>query len=135
MVSKEKQESLQRRLEELQIKEEDLEEKFTLSSGKGGQNINKNATCVFLKHLPTKIFVKCQKERTLALNRYYARKLLCEKIEEIYYKKESARQKEIHKIRNQKKRRSRKTQKKLIEQKRETSQKKQLRKVSDNFIN
>lgn len=128
MISKEKQEILQKRMEKLQIKEDDLEEKFVLSSGKGGQNVNKNSTCVFLKHIPSQLFVKCQKERSLALNRYYARKLLCEKMEEQLEAGESAKQREIEKIRNQKKRRSRKTQKKLIEQKRQTSEKKQLRK-------
>lgn len=128
MISKEKQEMLQRRLEKLEIKEGDLEEKFVLSSGKGGQNVNKNSTCVFLKHLPSQIFVKCQKERSLALNRYFARKLLCDKIEEKLLQSESQKQKEIEKIKRQKNRRSRKTKKKLIEQKRETSKKKELRK-------
>ncbi|MDD4183782.1 MAG: peptide chain release factor-like protein, partial [Candidatus Omnitrophica bacterium] len=58
------------------IREEDIVEKFIRASGPGGQFVNKTSSCVYLKHIPTGIEVKCQKERSQALNRYAARKIL-----------------------------------------------------------
>jgi len=81
VVRKEKQEALKKRMEELGIKKADIEEKFVRSGGHGGQNVNKTATCVQLKHLPTQITVKCQKSRSQSLNRFLAMRLLVEKLE------------------------------------------------------
>ncbi len=67
-------------MQELHIFEEDLREEFIQSSGKGGQNVNKVATCVYLKHIPSGISIKCQKERSQGLNRYQARCLLVQKL-------------------------------------------------------
>jgi protein subunit release factor B len=77
-LSKEKKEALCKKMATLGIQEEDLVEKFILGSGKGGQNINKTASCVYLRHVPTGLEVKCQQERSRELNRYLARKMLCE---------------------------------------------------------
>ena len=82
-VSKDKQEALRKRMENLGIFEKDIVEKFIRSSGKGGQKVNKTSTCVYLKHLPTQIEVKCQEERNQALNRFLARRILTDKIEEM----------------------------------------------------
>ncbi len=68
-------------MESLGIREEDLEEKFVRSSGKGGQHVNKTSTCVWLKHLPTGIEVKCMEERSQSLNRFLARRALAERVE------------------------------------------------------
>ena len=65
----------------LGIREEDLEEKFVRSSGKGGQHVNKTSTCVWLKHLPTGVEVKCMAERSQSMNRFLARRELLERIE------------------------------------------------------
>lgn len=111
----------------LGIKESDLEEKFIRSGGAGGQNVNKVATCVYLKHRPSGVSVKFQKERSQALNRYYARQLLTEKIEAQILGKLSAKQKEIEKIRRQKRKRSRRAKQKILEAKRIQSEKKKLR--------
>lgn len=81
-VSFEKQTQLAARMEKLHIKESDLEETFTRSSGKGGQNVNKVSTAVHLKHKSSGIEVKCSIHRTQGLNRYKARSILCDKIEE-----------------------------------------------------
>ena len=117
VLSKEKWDALEKRLEHCSIREEDLIEKFILGSGKGGQKVNKTSSCVYLKHLPTGIEVKCQKERSRELNRYYARQELCSKIEESVLQQKSKKQQEIEKIRRQKRRRTRKQKEKMLEQK------------------
>ena len=116
----------------LGITEDNLIEKFILGSGKGGQKINKTFSCVYLKHIPTGIEVKCQQERSRALNRFIARRLLCDKIEAVIYQKESKIQAEQAKIRKQKKRRSRKTKEKILQDKKILSRKKETRKNPTN---
>ncbi|MCI4626002.1 MAG: peptide chain release factor-like protein [Candidatus Magnetoovum sp. WYHC-5] len=104
-VTPEKNRQLIQRFEELNIKEEDIEEKFIRGSGHGGQKINKTSSTVYLKHIPTGIEVKCSKERSQSVNRFLARRLLAEKIECLLYKKESSKEKAISKIRKQKQKR------------------------------
>lgn len=87
--------------------ENDLEEKFVRSGGKGGQKVNKTSTCVHLKHIPSGLAVKIQRSRSQGLNRYYARKQLCELIENKLLGKESPQAKKTAKIRKQKDRRRR----------------------------
>jgi len=119
---------LEKKMESLGILEEDLIEKFILGSGKGGQKVNKTSSCVYLKHTPSGIEIKCQNERSRELNRYRARQMLCDKIEEILYQEKSKKQKQIDKIRRQKKKRSKRAQEKVLKEKRERSVTKQLRK-------
>lgn len=126
-IRREKWEKLFKKMEHLGIREEDLVEKFILASGKGGQKVNKTASCVYLKHLPTEIQVKCQRERSRELNRFLARRNLCERIEEKILKEKSEKQKEIEKIRRQKKRRSRRAKEKMLQDKRLRGEKKALR--------
>lgn len=80
-VSEEKNRWLKQKMESLGVREEDLEEQFIRSSGKGGQHVNKTSTCVYLKHKPTGVEVKCMRERSQSLNRFLARRELLEKIE------------------------------------------------------
>ena len=79
-VSEEKNRWLRERMEALGIREEDLEESFIRSSGKGGQHVNKSSTCVRIRHIPSGIEVKCMEERSQSLNRFLARRELLEKI-------------------------------------------------------
>ena len=79
-VSEEKNRWLRTRMEELGIREEDLEESFIRSSGKGGQHVNKSSTCVRIRHMPTGIEVKCMEERSQSLNRFLARREIVEKV-------------------------------------------------------
>ena len=79
-VSEEKNRWLRERMAALGIREEELEERFVRSSGKGGQHVNKTSTCVWLRHVPTGIEVKCMTERSQSLNRFLARRELLEKI-------------------------------------------------------
>ena len=128
MVSKEKRDELEKRMLLLEIYEEDLIEKFILGSGSGGQKINKTSSCVYLKHIPSGIEIKCQKERSRELNRFYARRELCKKIEEKDQQIVSEQEKAREKIRRQKKRRSRRAQEKVLEDKKTRSKTKNLRK-------
>ena len=112
-VSKEKQTALAGEMNRLGIREEDIEETFIRSSGPGGQNTNKVATCVRLRHRPSGITVKVMRERSQALNRFLARRNLAEKIATLLYGKNSAERKKAQRIVKQKKRRKRKTAKKL----------------------
>ena len=101
-VSPFKERELVKKMDELGISEDDIVETFVKSSGKGGQNINKNNTCVNLKHISTGITIKFQRKRSQSLNRYFARKELISRIEELKLGKRSNKQKEINKIRKQK---------------------------------
>lgn len=126
-VSKEKEEALRKRMDSLGIFEKDIVEKFIRSSGRGGQKVNKTSTCVYLKHLPTDIEVKCQKERSQALNRFFARRILADKVERTIKRMESEEQQRIEKIRRQKRKRSRRAKLKMLEEKKKQSQKKKER--------
>ena len=111
-VSKEKQTALEREMKRLGIREEDIKETFMRSSGPGGQNVNKLATCVRLQHRPSGITVKVTRERSQALNRFLARRRLAEEIAAQIHGENSAGKKALRIIK-QKKRRKRKTAKKL----------------------
>ena len=127
-VSEEKEAALLARLESLGIRNEDLVETFVRSGGRGGQNVNKVATCVQLKHLPSGLEVKCQRERSQALNRYYARKILADKLEAQILGEASALRQKIEKIRRLKRKRSKRAKEKMLEAKHRQSERKRDRK-------
>jgi protein subunit release factor B len=108
----------------LGIRETDIVEKFIKGAGKGGQKINKTSSCVYLHHKPTRIEIKCQRERSQALNRFLARRELCDRLEERVRGEQSRRRQEIEKIRRRKRRRSRRQKEKMLEAKHLTSLKK-----------
>jgi peptide chain release factor len=126
-VSAAKEKALAEKMESLNIREEEIEENFIRSSGKGGQHVNKTSTCVYLKHLPTGIEVKCQQGRSQALNRYQARVLLASKIEQLTKGRESEEIQRIEKIRRQKRKRSKRAKDKMLADKKIVSEKKKLR--------
>ena len=126
-LGQDKKGELQMRMQQLGIREEDLIEKFILGSGSGGQKINKTSSCVYLKHLPTGFEVKCQKERSRELNRYYARKELCDQVEEKILKIKTEKQQIIEKKRRQKRKRSKRAQEKMLANKKVHSEKKSMR--------
>lgn len=115
-VSEKKEKSLLDRMCELNVKENDLEERFIRSSGPGGQKVNKTSSCVFLRHIPTDITVKYQKERSQALNRFFARRILLDQIELKQKGYIIEDQKRIEKIRSQKRKKRKRTKEKLSAQ-------------------
>ena len=119
------------RLEALGIREDDLDESFVHAGGKGGQNVNKVATCVVLVHRPSGTAVKCQRERTQGQNRLVARALLAEKIETARQGRASARAQEAARVQRQKRRRSRRAKQKMLAGKHARAETKQLRRRVD----
>jgi protein subunit release factor B len=126
-VSPQKEKELLERMRRLGIREDDLEESFIRSSGPGGQKVNKAATCVVLLHHPTGLTVRCQMARTQGLNRFWARRILADKIERRILGEKSAEQQRIEKIRRQKRRRSRRARERMLADKRRQAEKKALR--------
>ena len=126
-VTHEKEKMLNDKMEALGIKETDIIERFVRSQGHGGQKVNKTSTCVYLKHIPTGIEVKCQKERSQALNRFLARRILMNKIQNMVLGKESDEQQRIEKIKRQKRKRSKKAKEKVLRLKHFQSEKKKER--------
>ena len=126
-VSPEKQAALDALMQRLGIRESELDERFTRSGGPGGQNVNKVATCVVLRHRPSGVEVRCQRERSQALNRFLARRILLTRLEAQRLGRLSEEARRIAKIRRQKRRRSRRAKEKLLRDKRLQAQKKALR--------
>jgi protein subunit release factor B len=108
-VTERKLAELKQRMDRCGLSETDIEETFVRSRGAGGQKVNKSSTCAHLRHVPSGLIVKMQKTRSQRLNRYYARKRLCELLENKLLGRQSSEAKTLSKIRKQKDRRRRKT--------------------------
>jgi protein subunit release factor B len=130
-VSLEKADQLAQRMAALDVREADIDESFVRSGGNGGQNVNKVSTCVMLVHRPTGVSVKCQETRQQGMNRFIARRLLLDKIEEKKNGFIAAQRAEIEKIRRQKRKRSRRAKALMLDGKAKRSAKKAMRRIID----
>ena len=124
---------LERKMMRLGLRESDFEESFIRSGGAGGQNVNKVASCVVLKHVPTGLEVRCQRERSQGLNRFLAKRLLIEKIEAVRLGAQSEQQQAFERIRRQKRKRSKRAKEKTLADKKIHSFKKDLRRKPADF--
>lgn len=129
MITAEKQDALRLRMENLGIVEDDLVEKFVLGTGSGGQKINKTHSCVFLRHEPSGIQVKCQEGRSRAANRYQARVLLCDRFEYGAEEEERKEREAVAKQRRRSRRRSAAAKARMLEGKRRRAGIKRMRQI------
>ncbi|RAP38691.1 peptide chain release factor-like protein [Legionella quinlivanii] len=133
MINNDKWNSLSEWMERLGISDCDLQEKFIIGSGKGGQKLHKTASTVYLKHLPSGIEVKCQDARSREDNRYFARMRICEKLNALISDEKSKKQQHIEKLKRQKRRRSRRSKQKMLDEKSRQGQLKQSRAKPQSF--
>ena len=126
-VSEKKNRQLEEAMRRLGLKDSDFEESFVRSGGAGGQNVNKVSSCVVLVHRPSGLSVKCQRERSQALNRFLAKRQMVEMLEAKARGEASRKVHEAEKIRRQKRRRSRRAKNKMLDEKRIHSAKKEQR--------
>jgi peptide chain release factor len=126
-VTSEKTTALHQRMAALGIRDMDLLEKFVRGSGAGGQKINKTSNCVFLKHLPTGVCIKCQMDRSREMNRFLARRELCDQFDAIREGRAVARTQAIEKMRRSNRPRSGNSKKRSVADKRQLSLKKSMR--------
>ena len=126
-VTPEKELALLRRMAELGIRETDLDERFVRGGGNGGQKINKTSSTVVLRHIPTGLEVRCSRECSQSMNRFFARRDLCEKLAEKILGEKTARQQAAEKIRRQKRKRSKRQTALMVDAKKRHSQTKALR--------
>ena len=127
VITPKKEENLQKKMRRFGVNEKDLAENFIRSSGRGGQHANKSSTCVYLKHMPTGVEVKCAKERSQSINRFIARKLLVDKVEKMVLSKAAEEKRRREKLRRQKRGRTKKGKEKMLAAKKKRSERKTLR--------
>ena len=122
MAGLEIDDALTARMRKLGIRDEDLEETFTRGTGSGGQKINKTSSTVVLRHVPTGVEIRCQRERSQTMNRHFARVELCDRIQAQRKETRLAEQNEREKKRRQSRPRPRGLQEKILKTKRERSE-------------
>lgn len=115
------EEALQKRMNKLRLREEDLQEEFIRGSGPGGQKINKTSSTVVLRHVPSGIEVRCQRERSQVMNRHWARVELCDRMEAVLKEARMSLQNEREKTRRQNRPRPRGLKQRILDTKKNRS--------------
>ncbi|MBT6120817.1 peptide chain release factor-like protein [bacterium] len=119
--------ALTEKLKSLNILDKDIKESFIHSGGKGGQNVNKVATCVQLIHAPSGIIIKCSRTRQQGLNRYWAYFILAQKIEGLATAKKVEKRHVSEKERRTNRKRSMRSKQRMLEDKKHQANKKNQR--------
>jgi hypothetical protein len=108
---------LRARFVALRVRPEEVDERFILGSGRGGQKIQKTSSCVWLRHRPTGLEVRCQRERSQVANRQMAWTELGQKLEERIRAAASVRKDEQAKSRRRNRQKSHGQKTRMIESK------------------
>jgi protein subunit release factor B len=119
--------SVTQRMARLAIRDTDLEEMFARSSGPGGQNVNKVATAVTLRHRPSGISVTVQDSRSQAVNRQLARERLLNAIEQTQERRRASQIAERERARRRKSPRPAVLKRKILAEKRRRGELKRQR--------
>ncbi|MEQ1750046.1 MAG: peptide chain release factor-like protein [Prosthecobacter sp.] len=119
--------ALTKRMKKLRLREEDLQEDFIRGSGPGGQKVNKTSSTVVLRHIPTGVEIRCQRERSQVMNRHWARVELCDRLETILNEAKLAVQNEREKVRRQNRPRPRGLKQRILKEKKSRGQVKKNR--------
>jgi protein subunit release factor B len=115
------EDALHQRMRKLRLREEDLQESFIRGSGPGGQKVNKTSSTVVLRHVPSGLEVRCQRERSQVLNRHWARMELCDRLEAARQEARLAEQNEREKNRRRNRPRPRGLKQRILEVKKQRS--------------
>ncbi len=115
------------RLARLKLDAADFEEKFSRSSGPGGQHVNKVSTAVLLRHVPSGVAVQVQDSRSQAMNRQLAWTRLLDAIEQARREERAARRAEMEKKRRQNAPRPRGVKQRMLDNKKRRAAVKKLR--------
>jgi protein subunit release factor B len=126
-ITDRQQESWRRRLATLGLRDDEFDELFTHSGGRGGQNVNKTSTAVVLSHRPTGLQVRCEAERSQAANRALAREWLLDKIDQQRKAAAAAERDARERVRRQSRPRPRVVKQRILETKARHSLKKRRR--------
>ena len=105
------------RLAALGVQPEEIEERFVRGAGPGGQKINKTASTIWLRHRPTGLEVRCQRERSQTVNRALAWEALCAKLEERHRTAAAAQQADRAREQRRRRQKSRGQKARMIESK------------------